>query len=119
MHPAIWLLLVVAVTHLAPDVLAELVGATPQEWFYVLTGAEAAVLCWVARDRYVSKSWSAVCWWGVYESGLQTGCGTLYMARPVLPGVYEGVCDRPLGIPMYAISVCIAAVVALVVVRES
>ena len=114
------MLALIAGTHLLPDPLGALTGIDPSTWFYVLRGIEGAGLCilvWRLRRR-PSRVWKAICAWGLIESLLTSACGVAYMVRPAYPGPYEGLCDAETGLPIYAISVIIAAGLAMLVVLE-
>lgn len=112
-----WLLIAVAGMHYSPDVLAAGGWGDAPTWFYILRGVFGAGVFWVWRNAKPSRVWWGLCVWGFVEESMVSTCGTLYLAKPVLPGGFEGLCDKQTGLPLYAIGLTIVAVLAVIAYR--
>lgn len=105
------LFLVIAVTHLAYDPLAMIVGS-PQEWFYILRGVEGATVFALLAKAHESMLWAVVCLWGAMENSLTAVCGAGYMLSPATPDRFSGLCDLQTGLPLSVLTVGIALALA-------
>jgi hypothetical protein len=112
------LLLVLAVTFYGYDPAAQLFGATPQRWGYVLHGFGGMVLALLvalACTDWVSR---CIALWIAFEEFLIGACGAmgLYSELPwVQP--YTGLCGPAVGIDTYLAGVFAVAVFSLILAK--
>lgn len=105
------LLAVLAVPNLAPGPLQHLAGIDASLSHYALYGAAVAGLC-VMLMPGGSRLWWLICAFGAIEGLMCATCGALYLAAPVMPGAWEGMCDKMTGLPITALCLTIWAALA-------
>ena len=109
-------LLLLACVHFLPDALPMIVGGTRAAWFYVTSGAEAAVL-WalafiVLRGFYLR----CIAAWGLFEAAQRPVCRLAFpMDHPPDLKDGENLCDAAFGLPMSLLSVVFALFLAALV----
>lgn len=112
------LLAILAVPNLAPWPLQQLGWVDATLAHYALYGAAMAALCVLLMPEG-SRLWWLICAFGAIEGLMCMTCGALYLAVPVLPGPFAGMCDKMTGLPFTAVCLTIWAGLALAVFVSS
>lgn len=111
-----FLLGVLALVHLAPEMVAWATETSQAAWGYVAHGVEAAVI-WAALAAYGGQRIAAVCMLGVWE-GVQRGACRLafpMVSAPPRPPPGQNLCDVATGLPLSWVSIVAIALVAAVI----
>lgn len=95
----VWLLLVVAGTHVGSALVAQQAHIDRAALFYVLRGVEGVFLFGLLLRH--STTVAAVALWGMAEEALTSVCGALYIIEPVEPVPLQGLCDVRTGAPVF------------------
>lgn len=125
------LLVLVAFTHYAPDLLASFYS-DPQRaaraLFYVARGIEGTVLwCvlwWVLtpyRIRSTAGSWgvAVACYWGAFEEAQTAICRlAVGIERAPSPTLYAGMCDVLTDQPVYMLTLSVVCVSLMMLLRQ-
>lgn len=112
MNFGVALLIVVAMTHLACELISKAFSIDRAALFYVARGLEGVYLygLWLGHSPFVS----AVALWGLVESALTSVCGSLYIVEPIEPVPLQGLCDARSGMPVFYYSgLVVASLLAL------
>lgn len=121
------LLLIVAVTHIAPDLIGNLYAEPNQvraatAWHSVLRAFPEATLLYLLvwllipwRPIVLRLAASLVCAWGASESFMLAGCRLQFpMDRPPpKTELYTGLCDVATGWPVYMVTIGVVLIVSL------
>jgi hypothetical protein len=114
------LLMLAALAHLAPDVLAAVGGGSVRAWEYVAGGAELA--CLYAAVGFFLRHWTVtpVAAWGAAEGLQRAGC-RLAFPMDRAPQLAEGqtLCTAATGMPTGWVGLAVAVLVAGVVWKAS
>lgn len=105
------LLVILAVPNLAPWPLQQLGWVDATLAHYALYGVAVAALCMLLMPES-ARVWWLICAFGAIEGLMCATCGALYLVAPVLPGPFEGMCDKMTGLPFTAVCLTIWAILA-------